>query len=408
MRRFTLAAAVLLVATSCGTGSGVGSDRTVLVDWSHDEFASFFIANFPTRVEVLPGTRIVFRQTWTGEPHTVTGGTIVDEMGDTVIPLLEQWGDKPDSEIPPDVIERFEEGTKNIVFAFGENDDLNQTAAQPCYLDAGTPPADGAPCANRTKPAEFTGKHAFFNSGIIPYEGPGGNTFEVKLSENIEPGAYTFYCAVHGPFQRTVVEVKPPGSAVPSADDLNRRAREEIQRWAEPLTKTFEQAAADNRISLAGRTVQGPFAGLANDDVSEAAINEFVPRSMTVKAGEPITWKMLGADHTVSFNVPEYFPIVEFLDDGTVRLNPLLSPPAGGAPAYEGSGPDGPPDGEAAPPEPAAFDAGTWDGGTAFWSSGLIGGSPWLEYTLRITKPGTYEYACLLHPPMVGTIEVTA
>ena len=31
-----------------------------------------------------------------------------------------------------------------------------------------------------------------------------------------------------------------------------------------------------------------------------------------------------GPDHTISFNVPKYFPIMEFLKDGTVRINPKL------------------------------------------------------------------------------------
>ena len=75
--------------------------------------------------------------------------------------------------------------------------------------------------------------------------------------------------------------------------------------------------------------------------------------------------------------------------------------PAGGAVELvlpeEGPGPD---DG------PPSHDGGTYDG-EGFWSSGLIGAGPYLEYTMRITKPGTYAYACLLHPPMVGTIKVT-
>ena len=30
----------------------------------------------------------------------------------------------------------------------------------------------------------------------------------------------------------------------------------------------------------------------------------------------------------------------------------------------------------------------------------------YVEYTMRISEPGTYRYACLLHPPMVGTVVV--
>ena len=52
-------------------------------------------------------------------------------------------------------------------------------------------------------------------------------------------------------------------------------------------------------------------------------------------------------------------------------------------------------------------DAGSWDG-KGFYSSGLIGGGPYLEWSVRITRPGKYRYACLIHPPMVGTLEVQA
>jgi plastocyanin len=129
-----------------------------------------------------------------------------------------------------------------------------------------------------------------------------------------------------------------------------------------------------------------------------------LPKVFTAKAGAPITWKMMGGQHTISFGVPPYFPPVQFLKDGTVRINPKLTPPAGGAPT---------------PPSDAAnengngggggiqkIDGGTYSG-SGFWSSGFIGSDPYLEYTLRIAKPGRYRYACLLHSGMVGTLVIT-
>src|SRR5439155_98842 len=113
------------------------------------------------------------------------------------------------------------------------------------------------------------------------------------------------------------------------------------------------------------------------------------------KAGAPITWKMMGADHTIAFGVPAYFPQVEFLKDGTVRLNPKIHPPAGGAKTYPS------PQGENGGSGPSKWDGGTY-GGSGFWSSGLIGNQPYLEYTVRIAKPGSYRVACLIHPAMVG------
>jgi hypothetical protein len=110
----------------------------------------------------------------------------------------------------------------------------------------------------------------------------------------------------------------------------------------------------------------------------------------------------MGADHTITFDVPSYFPPVQFLKDGTVRLNPKLDKPAGGAP--EPPKHEGEEDGGGGGPE--KIDGGTYDG-TGFWSSGLVGAEPYLEYTVRISNPGTYKYACLLHPPMVGTVVVS-
>jgi plastocyanin len=55
--------------------------------------------------------------------------------------------------------------------------------------------------------------------------------------------------------------------------------------------------------------------------------------------------------------------------------------------------------------EPMKIDGGTWDG-SGFFSSGLLGSDPFSTYTLRVSKPGRYRYACLIHPDMVGTLVV--
>ena len=90
MRRGVVVAATLaLVSVSCGVLGGGANQRTIFVDFSHDEFNSFFLFNFPKKVDVHPGTTLVFRQTWTGEPHTVTGGTVVDEKVAGGRPLIE-------------------------------------------------------------------------------------------------------------------------------------------------------------------------------------------------------------------------------------------------------------------------------------------------------------------------------
>jgi plastocyanin len=238
----------------------------------------------------------------------------------------------------------------------------------------------------------FDGKASFYSSGIIPYEGPQGNTYRVKLANDIKPGNYFFYCAVHGPQQSTEVRVRPRGAKVPSQEDVNREARTEIEDFARPMLKVFRDAQ-DDKIDLDGETIEGPFAGL-NVPV-HGILNAMTPSTIRTKVGEKVTWKMMGADHTISFDVPRYFPVMRFAKDGRISLNPKLDTPAGGSPKL-------PKDWEGI----LKIDGGTYDG-SGFFSSGLMSSEPYAEYSLRFSKPGTYKYACLLHPPMVGTVTVT-
>lgn len=385
------ATAMVLLAQACFGGGSAG--RSVLVDFSHDEFASTFIRFFPSRLAVRQGDELVFKQTWTGEPHTVTGGTLADRVGRLVRPFLEKLRKgEPLPDEPPPAIDK---AMNAVGWAFAEEDKLNQTMAQPCYLRSGQARKDGKPCRTQSQPL-FDGKQSLYNSGIIPYEGPRGNEFRVRLSPDIKPGTYFFYCVVHGPFQSTDVEVRPRDGDIPSPEEAGRRATSEIEEMAAPLQRIFRDAREDGIVTIGGRKIEGPFAGLGTPEVEDAAINEFIPRRLRAKVGEKVTWKVFGG-HTITFDVPRYFPIVEFRRDGTVRFNPRLHPPAGGAPKVpeqEGKG-------------ILRVDGGAYDG-EGFWSSGLIGSEPYLEYSLRFSKPGRYKYACLVHPPMVGTVAVTS
>lgn len=471
MKRSLIAAAAMVVMLpACGGGGG--NTRTVLVDYSSDRYANFSLFNFPRRIVVEPGMTVVFRQSWSGEPHTVTGGLGVKEPLAKVAPLLDifvtydaaraQGADLPNVEgdenlgmpfaefarkiksIPnaeqretivsawnevrrqglkvPDldnpgpgtlgdvskVIDEYaNKAFESVPFAFGEGegDPLQQNYAQPCFLKQGMPGKDPKkPCSKsqQVQPA-FDGTQSFYSSGIIRYQGAQGNTFRVPLSKNIKPGTYTFYCAVHGPQQKTDIVVREKGAQ--SQEEITRESRKEIDEVVGPLDDVWSDAKDGNITLEQGTekiTLAAPFVGLFSPKAEHAAINEFVPKTLNVKANAPIAWKMMGADHTVSFGVPPYFPPVEFLEDGTVRLNPKLEPAAGGArPVPKREGGDGPP--SAAQQK---VDGGTYDG-TGFWSSGLIGAQPYLEYTMRISKPGTYRVACLIHPAMVGNVVVT-
>lgn len=387
----------LLGAAGCSMAGA--SAPTVLVDFSHDEFASQFIAFFPSEVRVHPGDTVTFRQTWTGEPHTVTFGADVTAALEITQPLIAEYGDLPESEIPPEVFEEFDAGMAQLPPIEDEQGNVLQSVAQPCLVERGEVRMDGEPCEVREL-GTFDGTEAWFNSGVIPFEGRGQNRFDLTLSEDIAPGRYPFFCAIHGPFQSGVIEVVPPEEPADSPREVSLRAREEIDDAAGPMLEYFERARREGILVLAGQRHEGNFAGLLTrrTGVLFGQINEFVPAEVSVAADEPVTWRMFGA-HSIAFDVPEYFPIVEFAEDGTVTYNDAVHEPAGGAPPLPEE--DGPP-----PAGPLAVDGGTWDG-DGFYSSGTLWSEEYVEFTLRISSTGTYRYACLIHPPMVGTVTVT-
>ena len=401
-----------LLVAACSSGADT---VTVRVDYEHDEFATQFIRYFPNRISVHPGDTVRFLQDWTGEAHTVTFGTKVDEVLAITKPLFEEWGDVPFEEIPPEVLEAYfaAECTLPVLYSECEppseelpSDEapaeeappeespaaINQTIAQPCLIETGDVPVDGLPCPTQEL-GEFDGTEAYFNSGFIPFEGDNENVFELTLANSIAPGEYNFFCSVHGSAHSGTLEVVAPDVPIPSPEEVNVEVRAELNDVIEPFRQAFSQAQSGAFV-YQGESLPGPFSGLVDQRV-EGLLNEFVPENLEVEANVPVTWVMFGP-HSISFDVPEYFPIYERLEDGTVRANEALFMPAGGAPEVEE--PDG--------PGPIIIDGGTYDG-SGFWSSGVLFSDAYVQYTLRFSNPGTYRIACLIHPPMVGTVTVT-
>ncbi len=425
-------ALVALFAAACG-GAGDGDRRTVLIDFVHDEVASSFLYYFPRDVTVHPGDTVVFKQEWAGEPHSVTMGTMVDDMMRTVGPLIEEYGDRPEEEVPPGVFEQFEAAMADLPWMFPDDfpdEPVNQNVAQPCYLDEGGPPKDPAtPCDDEDqRQPPFNGRQSYYNSGYIHYEEPHGNTFEVPLADDIAPGTYNYYCNLHGPFMAGTVTVVSEDQPIPSQEEVSRQARAEIDEQAGPLIASWEAAKAGD-TELEGQTYQPPLAGWHTPGV-HGFVSEFYPKEIRTRAGETVTWSFVGG-HTVSFDVPEYFAQLVVEDDGTVVFSPdaVLPrggpgypkqeepprdedagvPPPAGEDAEESPHPGGEEGGQtqsggedAEEPPPPAVQAGEWDG-EGFLSSGVFWDG---TYSITFTNPGTYPYACLIHPQMVATVIV--
>lgn len=116
-------------------------------------------------------------------------------------------------------------------------------------------------------------------------------------------------------------------------------------------------------------------------------------------AGKPVTWTFIG-NHTLSFNVPPYTPIFKFDKKGVFGFNGSLDKAQGGWPGSPAAN-----NREGPPPPPVAVDAGSWDGSGGLHSTGT-GWNDGDTYTITFSKKGTYPYACLIHPGMIGKVVV--
>lgn len=414
--RRVAAVRILLCGTALGLligacSSGSSDVVTVRVDYDHDEFATQFIKYFPETIQVHAGDTVIFQQDWTGEAHTVTFGTKVNEALSITKSLFAEWGHLPEDQIPPEVFEAYFAAECELPVLYGCEEGppeeqppadaapeeemtgkISQTIAQPCLVEEGPLPADGLPCPTQEL-GLFDGTEAYYSSGFIGFDTEGENTFELKLSDSIEPGDYQFMCAVHGSFHSGTMQVVPSDQPIPSSTEVNLQTRQELNELVEPFRRVYD-TANQGQFVFGGESFTGNFSGLIDEGV-QGFLNEFVPKTIETAVGEPVTWLMFGP-HSLSFEVPEYFPIYEQLEDGTIRANEEVYMPAGGAPEVE----------ETDSPDPIVVDGGSWDG-SGFWSSGVLYSDAYVEYTLRFSTPGSYRYACLIHPPMVGTVTVT-
>jgi plastocyanin len=392
------AALVSVLMSACSSDSG--NSRTIEVDYRSDDFAGAFLGYYPRDLTVTPGMTLKFHQTWTGEPHTVTFGAVADE-GLKNAPALMQlfrdyWegGSLPD-DAPAEYIAIFEEKLPSF---FGERG-INQGAAQPCYVeDESDLPLNGKSCtkAQQEQP-EFTGEHALYSSGFIPFEGSRGNTFEMKIADDAKEGTYFYYCNAHGGPMSGEITIKQDAE-VESQASMNRRGKEQSDVHAAPVLPVLAKEKSGQGLFPL------PLAGSGDESVDAAAFaNEFTPRTVETTVGAPVKWTFIG-DHTISFNVPPYTPIFKTSKSGAVSFNPDLEKPRGGWPgAPEREEFDGPPG--ARPPDPKSVDAGEWNGSGGLHSTGL-GFADGDTYTVTFTKAGSYAYACLIHPGMIGKVVV--
>lgn len=331
---------------------------------------------FPSELSVHPGDTIQFNEVWSGEPHTVTLGTLVDQaVSATASPS------PPPSPSPSPSGTPAATGLPTI-FPRGRGDAV-ASAAQPCFLDTGAPPANTA-CPKVDQPA-FSGGQSFYSSGWLPPT----STFTVAISPTISPGTYNFRCLVH-PNMTGRIDVVAPSRSIPNPAEVAATGASQVAAVVAALTPVATDAAAVTTTQVAGIT--------AGDGTTNTLVATFGPPEIDVSVSQTVNWNLYGS-HAIAFNPPDSAlgGVLTRGTDGAVHINSSAVNHVGGS-AFPG-GPVS---------RPQTVFGGTYYG-PGFHNSGLLTSYPpgLLSYSVQFAVAGTYSLRCLVHPAMVATIRVT-
>ncbi len=401
----TLSATILV---ACGGEDVEPVTVEVKVDGNPGDANLAFLAYFPNEVTVHAGDTIQFTLVDTGEPHTVTMGKLVDEaLAGVGAPSPE--ADAAVYQALAGSIERATriDWTPKLPLISGPGD-VDQTASNECFIPAnGRPPPERCSISlqrRRLGQTDFDGTQEFYNSGWLGPDVAGASSsssnFAVTLADDIEPGRYRYLCLQHGTAMTGSIIVVDSDEVIPTPAEVLAAGEAQVNELAAKL-----EAAVAALSTLDADTAQ---AGSGSPDVQIGIVNMFGPQDVSVAVGGSVTWTVIGP-HTISFNAPEDATPLRLLvmersapPEEAVHINEKTLAPANSA------GQPPPPEGEAPPPgPPILIDGGTWDG-EGFLSSGVIVSFPpqLFQYRLTFSTAGTYNFTCLLHPGMEGTVRV--
>jgi len=207
-----------------------------------------------------------------------------------------------------------------------------------------------------------------------------GQTWSLTFTK---AGSYQYLCDIH-PGMGGVVTVQAAGQAADTQAAIDSR------RTAQTNGDVATKGVPAIMSNVGELPAEGVSAGIAAG-VQEGLVDvqRFFPQRVTIKAGDAVTWiwKTEDTPHTVTFLAGQPAPAVVVPQPQAggppkLQLNPLVLAPAG--------------------------EATNWDGGS-YLNSGFLQpmpGQPTPTFTVRFANPGTYDYVCVLHEGMVGTIVV--
>ncbi|MDQ4131923.1 MAG: hypothetical protein M3179_01670, partial [Actinomycetota bacterium] len=372
-----------------GGGGGGGAETvTVDVDGNTSAYNGSFIAYFPSEVTVRQGDTVEFKSIWRGEPHTVTMGTLVDRG----LAAADQNPDARDE--PPDLAK------VPALLTEPPEVSVNQSAGQRCFLTTGDPPPSEACTETQQEQPDFDGAQTYYNSGFLA----DGDVFKVKLADDIAPGTYRYFCNLHRASQQGRITVVGAEGQRQTASQVKEAGEAQLNDMVAKVAPNAEALKTGTLPPIVPAPEPGTvISGSGSPEVPEALVNEFGPKDFSIPVGGTVTWKDVGP-HTVSFNSPVGpNDWITKMSDGMVQMKPEAFAPAGGPPVT-------PPE-PGTPPDPANLwkitDGGSWDG-TGSRSTGIIPSFPptLLGYKLTFTRAGTFNYICIFHPGMTGSIKV--
>jgi plastocyanin len=371
---------------SSGSDGGGAQTLPVQVDAQAGENGVSFTSFFPSELTAHPGDTLDFTEVFTGEPHTVTFGALVDQGFAKL---------DPNAQDEPAELKKIPN-----MLPDGPGDAI-QAAAQPCFLATGEPPASDACTKDQQKPVPFDGTQPYYNSGFLE----DGDHFKVELADDIKPGTYNWFCTIHRGGMAGKVTVVAADAKAQSADEV-KAAGETALKAAQAKAKTTVDAVKAGTLPpfIPAAAPGQVIAGGGSEDQQDAVPVIFGPDKVDIKVGESVTWTVVGP-HSVTFGASEaQRTLFVKAPDGAVHLNEEGGAPAGG----EGQ-PQGPPADPSAPPgPPVVIDGGSYDG-TSFHSSGLVLSFPpnLFAYKMTFTKAGSFPYICVVHPDMKGIVNVS-
>ncbi len=263
---------------------------------------------------------------------------------------------------------------------------LDSTEFHDVLFTAGAPPPDFIqPAADGT----FINPLASFPQGGAAYDGsvlPGSGLLSKGQSWSLtftKAGNFPYYCVIHAGMIGSI-QVLPDGEAADTQASIDTRRTSQVH--ADIATKGVPLIMANQGELSTDTATAGIVAGA---QTGATDVQRFFPPNVTIHAGDSLAWvwRTEETPHTVTFLADQPAPVVVVPQPQTggpprLQLNPRVLAPSG---------------------EPTGWD------GSSFLNSGFLQpmpGQPTPTFTVRFNTPGSYDYVCLLHDGMLGTVVV--